>query len=82
LPISPYGGAKGGVEVDPKQLSSSELERLSRAYIKEIHGSVGPAKDIPAPDVYTNPQVMAWMLDEFEKIKGEHQPGFITGKAC
>jgi glutamate dehydrogenase (NAD(P)+) len=76
----PYGGAKGGVEVDPKQLSSSELERLSRAYIKEIHGSVGPAKDIPAPDVYTNPQVMAWMLDEFEKIKGEHQPGFITGK--
>jgi glutamate dehydrogenase/leucine dehydrogenase len=76
----PYGGAKGGVEVDPKQLSQKELEALSRGYIKAIHEVVGPTKDVPAPDVYTTPQIMAWMLDEFEKIKGEHMPGLITGK--
>lgn len=76
----PYGGAKGGVEVDPKSLSNDELEALSRAYIKAIHEVVGPTKDVPAPDVYTTPQIMAWMLDEYEKIKGEHLPGLITGK--
>jgi glutamate dehydrogenase/leucine dehydrogenase len=76
----PYGGAKGGVEVDPKSLSTKELEMLSRAYIKSIHENVGPTKDVPAPDVYTTPQIMAWMLDEYEKIKGEHSPGLITGK--
>ncbi|MBD3202899.1 glutamate dehydrogenase [Candidatus Woesearchaeota archaeon] len=76
----PYGGAKGGVEVNPKDLSSAELERLSREYIKAIHEFIGPTKDIPAPDVYTNPQIMAWMTDEFEKIKGGHLPGVITGK--
>jgi glutamate dehydrogenase (NAD(P)+) len=76
----PYGGAKGGVEVDPKSLSQKEVEMLSRAYIKAIHENVGPTKDVPAPDVYTTPQIMAWMLDEYEKIKGEHSPGLITGK--
>ncbi len=76
----PYGGAKGGVEVNPKELSKQDLERVSREFIKHIHPFIGPTKDIPAPDVYTDPQVMAWMLDEFNKIKGEHLPGMITGK--
>ncbi len=76
----PYGGAKGGIIVNPKKLSKKELERLSRAYIREIHKHIGPLKDIPAPDVYTNSQIMAWMMDEFEKINGYHAPGVITGK--
>lgn len=76
----PFGGGKGGVEVNPKELSQKELENLSRAFIRAIHEDIGPAKDIPAPDVYTNAQIMAWMLDEYEKIKGKHSPGVITGK--
>lgn len=76
----PLGGGKGGVIVDPKKLSSAELERLSRAYIQAFHAYLGPTQDIPAPDVYTNGQIMAWMLDEYEKIKGYHAPGMITGK--
>lgn len=76
----PLGGAKGGVIVDPKKLSANELERLSRGYIRAFHKHLGPTKDIPAPDVYTNSQIMAWMLDEYEKITGEHAPGMITGK--
>jgi len=76
----PFGGAKGGVVVDPKKLSKGELERLSRAYISELYRFIGPETDIPAPDVNTNPQIMAWMLDEYEKITGKHAPGFITGK--
>lgn len=76
----PYGGAKGGVTLDPKKLSKKELERLSREYIKAIKNYIGPDKDIPAPDVYTNAQVMAWMLDEYEKQTGKHCPGVITGK--
>ncbi|NTV24549.1 MAG: Glu/Leu/Phe/Val dehydrogenase [Nanoarchaeota archaeon] len=76
----PYGGAKGGVEVDPKTLSANELERLARGYIKSIFEVIGAEKDIPAPDVYTTPQIMAWMLDEYESIIGKHQPGMITGK--
>ncbi len=76
----PFGGAKGGVIVDPKKLSRKELERLSRKYIQSMSPYIGPKKDIPAPDVYTDAQVMAWMLDEFENIKGEHAPGVITGK--
>ena len=76
----PYGGGKGGVEVNPKELSNNELENLSRGFIKAIHEMVGPTIDVPAPDVYTTPQIMAWMLDEYEKIKGEHLPGLITGK--
>jgi glutamate dehydrogenase/leucine dehydrogenase len=76
----PYGGAKGGVIINPKEFSTNEIEKVSRAYIRELHEHLGPHKDIPAPDVYTNAQTMAWMLDEFEKINGEHSPGMITGK--
>lgn len=76
----PLGGGKGGVIVDPKQLSESELERLSRGYVQAFYKHLGPTKDVPAPDVYTNAQVMAWMLDEYEKLVGEHAPGMITGK--
>lgn len=76
----PFGGAKGGVVVNPKELSENELEHLSRAYIREIYKFIGPDKDIPAPDVNTNPQIMAWMVDEFEKINQASAPGVITGK--
>ncbi|MBS3108988.1 Glu/Leu/Phe/Val dehydrogenase [Candidatus Woesearchaeota archaeon] len=76
----PFGGAKGGVVVNPKELSIGELERLSRGYIRGIHRFIGPNIDIPAPDVYTTPQIMAWMQDEYEKIYFEHRPGVITGK--
>ncbi len=76
----PYGGGKGGVIVNPKELSESELERLSRAYGKWMSGFVGSWIDVPAPDVNTNGQIMAWMLDEYEKAVGHHEPGVITGK--
>lgn len=76
----PYGGAKGGVKFDPKAASQKELESVSRAYVRAFHDYLGQDKDIPAPDVYTNGQIMSWMLDEFEKIKGQHEPGMITGK--
>lgn len=76
----PYGGAKGGVKFDPKGVSEEELEEVSREYIRAFHKNLGQDKDIPAPDVYTNPQVMAWMLDEYEKLNGRHEPGMITGK--
>lgn len=76
----PLGGGKGGIIFDPKQLSEAELERLSRGYIRQIYKYVGPTQDVPAPDVYTNGQIMSWMLDEYEKLVGEHAPGFITGK--
>ncbi len=76
----PLGGGKGGIVVDPKKMSEKELERLSRAYVQAFHKYLGPTKDVPAPDVYTNGQIMAWMLDEYEKIIGEHAPGMITGK--
>jgi len=76
----PYGGAKGGIICNPKELSKGELERLSRAYIRAIWQFIGPEKDIPAPDVYTNPQIMAWMMDEYSRIKGYNVPGVITGK--
>ncbi len=76
----PFGGAKGGVTVNPKELSDKEIERLSRGFVQNVHEHIGPMKDIPAPDVYTNPQIMAWMMDEFEKIKGKKAPGVITGK--
>ncbi len=76
----PLGGGKGGVIVDPKQLSVGELERLSRGYIKALYNVLGPTVDVPAPDVYTTPQIMAWMLDEYESIVGHHAPGVITGK--
>lgn len=76
----PYGGAKGGVVCNPKELSEGELERLSRGYIRALGDFIGPDKDIPAPDVYTNPKIMAWMMDEFSKRKGYNVPGVITGK--
>ena len=76
----PYGGAKGGVEVNPKEVSTAELEKISRGFVRAIHDVIGPSKDVPAPDVYTNPQVMSWMRDEYEVIKAEHLPGVITGK--
>ncbi|HOM27687.1 MAG TPA: Glu/Leu/Phe/Val dehydrogenase, partial [bacterium] len=76
----PYGGGKGGVICNPKELSDSEKERLARGYIRELAEFIGPEKDIPAPDVYTDPQIMAWMMDEFSKIKGYNSFGVITGK--
>jgi glutamate dehydrogenase (NADP+) len=76
----PFGGAMGGVIIDPKQLSRMELERLSRAYINAIADFVGPNKDIPAPDVYTNAMIMGWMMDEYSKIVRQYTPAVITGK--
>ncbi|MBN1194924.1 MAG: Glu/Leu/Phe/Val dehydrogenase [Methanomicrobiaceae archaeon] len=76
----PLGGAKGGVICNPKVMSQGELERLSRAYMKAICRFIGPGRDIPAPDVYTNPQVMAWMMDEYASITGYTEFGVITGK--
>lgn len=76
----PLGGGKGGVVCDPKSLSMRELENLSRGYIRAIAQSIGVDKDIPAPDVYTNPQTMAWMMDEYEIITNNHQPGVFTDK--
>jgi glutamate dehydrogenase/leucine dehydrogenase len=76
----PLGGGKGGVIVDPKKLSENELEKLSRGYMQAIHKFVGPNLDVPAPDVYTDPKIMGWMMDEYEKIAGFHVPGMITGK--
>jgi len=76
----PLGGGKGGVICDPKEMSTSELERLSRGYIDAIWEFIGPDKDIPAPDVYTNPQIMGWMMDEYSKLRGCCMPGVITGK--
>jgi len=76
----PLGGAKGGVICNPKEMSVGELERLSRAYIDRIWQFIGPDRDIPAPDVYTNAQTMAWMMDEYSKLVGKNQFGVITGK--
>ncbi len=76
----PYGGGKGAVRVNPKKLSKGELERLSRGYIRAIAPLIGEVIDIPAPDVGTNPQVMAWMVDEYSKIAGRNVPGIITAK--
>ncbi|MFK2827268.1 Glu/Leu/Phe/Val dehydrogenase [Bacillus sp. B190/17] len=76
----PYGGGKGGVVCDPRQMSMGEIERLSRGYVRAISQIVGPTKDIPAPDVYTNSQIMAWMMDEYSHIREFDSPGFITGK--
>src|SRR2546427_1684727 len=76
----PYGGAKGGIEVDPKVLSMHELERMTRRYTNEIAIIIGPEKDIPAPDVYTDAQVMAWIMDTFTMRQGFASPGVVTGK--
>jgi glutamate dehydrogenase (NAD(P)+) len=76
----PLGGGKGGVICDPRTMSEGELERLSRGYIRKLARVLGPDYDVPAPDVYTNAQVMAWMMDEYETIAQEYRPGVITGK--
>jgi glutamate dehydrogenase (NAD(P)+) len=76
----PLGGGKGGIICNPKELSERELERVSRAYINAIAWIIGPERDIPAPDVYTTPQIMGWMMDEFSKHRGYTTPGCITGK--
>ena len=76
----PFGGAKGGVSVDVKTLSRAELERLSRAYVQAFSRFIGPERDIPAPDMYTNGIVMAWMADEYGTITGHPSPAIITGK--
>ncbi len=76
----PYGGAKGGIRVDPRTLSHAELERLTRRYTSEINIIIGPTKDIPAPDVNTNAQVMAWMMDTYSMNSGSTATGVVTGK--
>lgn len=76
----PYGGGKGGIICDPREMSFLEIERLSRGYVRAISQIVGPTKDIPAPDVFTNSQIMAWMMDEYSRMKEFDSPGFITGK--
>jgi len=76
----PFGGAKGGVTVNAKELSKLELERLSRGFIREVADFIGPESDIPAPDVYTNAMVMGWMMDEYSMIHRRHTPAVITGK--
>lgn len=76
----PYGGGKGAIQVDPKALSKSELERLSRAYVQAFARTIGPDRDIPAPDVYTNAMIMGWMADEYGTIHGQPVPAVITGK--
>lgn len=76
----PLGGAKGGVICNPKEMSNGELERLSRAYIRSVYQFIGPERDVPAPDVYTTPQIMAWMMDEYSVLAGKPQFGVITGK--
>ena len=76
----PYGGAKGGVQVDPKKLSAHEIEHLSRSYIDAMADFLGPDKDIPAPDVYTNSTIMGWMMDQYNQITRKQNPAVITGK--
>jgi glutamate dehydrogenase len=76
----PFGGAKGGIVCDTRLMSMDELERLSRGYVRALSQIVGPTKDIPAPDMYTNSQIMAWMQDEYDHIRELDSPGFITGK--
>ncbi|GGD02373.1 Glu/Leu/Phe/Val family dehydrogenase [Pontibacillus salipaludis] len=76
----PLGGGKGGVIVNPEDLNQRELEELSRSYIRKITPVIGPEKDIPAPDMNTTPEIMAWMIDEYDKLRGYNIPGLITGK--
>lgn len=76
----PFGGAKGGIRFDPKRYSPAEIERVSRAYVRAIAEHIGPEKDIPAPDVGTNAEIMGWMVDEYEKIIGASAPAAFTGK--
>jgi len=77
----PFGGGKGGIIVNPKELSEKELERLTRGYTRTIFDEIGPSKDVPAPDVGTNAKIMDWLADEYSKIKGEKTPAVVTGKS-
>jgi len=77
----PMGGGKGGVQVNPKDLSEKEVENISRAWVRAFFDKIGPDKDIPAPDVYTNPQIMSWMVDEYSHLAGQYTPAAFTGKA-
>lgn len=76
----PLGGGKGGITVDPKQLSKAELERLTRAFARRLAPFIGPEQDVPAPDVNTTPEIMAWVRDEYERVVGRKVPGVVTGK--
>lgn len=76
----PLGGGKGGITVDPKKLSKAELERLTRTFARKLVPFVGPTQDVPAPDVNTTPEVMAWVMDEYSRTLGKHTPGVVTGK--
>ncbi len=76
----PLGGGKGGIQCNPKSLSVAEKERMARAYIRAVGSELGVARDVPAPDVNTTPQIMAWSMDEYEVLRGEHHPAVITGK--
>jgi glutamate dehydrogenase (NADP+) len=76
----PFGGAKGGITLNPKELSKMELERLSRGYVDAIADFIGPDIDIPAPDVYTNPTIMGWIMDQYSIIQRKITPGVVTGK--
>ncbi|MEG0969879.1 MAG: Glu/Leu/Phe/Val dehydrogenase dimerization domain-containing protein, partial [Acidaminococcaceae bacterium] len=77
----PYGGGKGGIIVNPAELSERELEALTRGFIDRIAVIIGEKMDVPAPDVNTNAKIMGWMMDEYSKLKGQYEPGFVTGKA-
>lgn len=77
----PYGGGKGGIEVDVKKLSDNELEKLTRSFVRQIHNFIGPKIDIPAPDVNTNPKIIDWFYDEYSKIAGKKTPAVVTGKS-
>lgn len=77
----PMGGGKGGIEVDPKKLTKKELEELSRNFVREIYKHIGPDKDVPAPDVGTNSQIIDWMVDEYEKLTGKKAPASFTAKS-
>jgi len=76
----PLGGGKGGITVDPKKLSEAELEKLTRAFTRKLAPFIGPEQDVPAPDVNTTPQIMAWVRDEYERVVGKKVPGVVTGK--
>ena len=76
----PYGGGKGGVKCNAKEMSEGELERVTRKYVQAMHKSIGPEVDIPAPDMYTTPQIMSWFMDEYSTLSGKYSPGVVTGK--
>ena len=76
----PYGGGKGGVRCNAKELSEGELERITRKYVQAVYQIIGPEHDIPAPDMYTNSQIMAWFMDEYSRLVNKYQPGVVTGK--